>query len=83
MLPTNFFKGPDIISLSSGDIRRNLIKLVLIADSEGQGHAHAMLLDRELDYPPEQVESALVERECKELVHCYQIGKHRYYSLCR
>lgn len=82
-LPTNFFKDPDVMTLSSGDIRLVLIGLVLNADDEGRGLAHAKILGREMDYPPELIEAALQEIETCELVECYQVERHRYYSLPR
>ena len=62
-LPTSFFKDPDVMSLSSGDVRLILVGLVLGADDEGRGLAHASILGRELDYPPEVIEEALQEME--------------------
>src|SRR5712692_1439215 len=82
-LPTSFFKDPDVMALSSGDVRLILIGLILNADDEGRGLAHARILGRELDYPPEVIESALQEMEACELVQCYQVERHRYYSLRR
>jgi hypothetical protein len=82
-LPTNFFKDPDVMALSNGDVRLILVGLVLNADDEGRGLAHARILGRELDYPPEVIEEALVEMEACELVQCYQVERHRYYRLRR
>ena len=82
-LPTSFFKDPDVMSLSSGDVRLILVGLVLNADDEGRGLAHARILGRELDYPPEVIDAALEEMEACDLVQCYQVARHRYYSLCR
>lgn len=83
MLPTNYFRDPDVMSLSNGDMRLILIGLVLTADDYGRGLAHAQILGRELDYTPEQIENALIELEQADLVQCYQMGKYRYYALCR
>jgi DNA-binding transcriptional ArsR family regulator len=83
MLPTKYFKHPDVMALSSGDVRLILVGLVLNADDEGRELAHAKLLGRELDYPPEQIEQALVELEANDLIVLYQVGKHRYYSITR
>src|SRR5450755_1882751 len=83
MLPTRFFKDPDVMALSSGDIRLILVGLVLNADDEGRELAHAKLLGRELDYPPEVIEDALHELEDNGLLQCYAVGKYCYYSLCR
>jgi hypothetical protein len=82
-LPTNFFKDPDVMALSSGDARLILIGLVLNADDEGRGLAHAGILGRELDYPAEVIEEALAEMEACDLVQCYQVERHRYYRLRR
>jgi hypothetical protein len=83
MLPTKFFKHPDVMALSNGDVRLILVGLVLNADDEGRELAHAKLLGRELDYPPEEIEQALVELETNDLIVLYQVGKHRYYSITR
>jgi hypothetical protein len=83
LLPTNYFRDPDVMSLSSGDVRLILVGLVLHADDYGRGLAHAVILGRDLDYPPEVIEAALAELERAELVQCYQVGKHRYYVLTR
>ena len=83
MLPTKFFKDPDVMALSTNDMRLILIGLVLNADDEGRELAHAKLLGRELDYQPEVIEQALSELDANGLISCYSVGKHRYYSLCR
>lgn len=83
MLPTKFFKDPDIMTLSNNDVRLILVGLVLYADDEGRELAHTKLLGREFDYPPEIIEQALLELEANDLISCYVVGKHRYYSLCR
>lgn len=83
MLPTRFFKDPDIMALSNNDVRLILVGLVLYADDEGRELAHTKLLGREFDYSPEVIEQALLELEANDLISCYVVGKHRYYSLCR
>jgi hypothetical protein len=83
LIPTSYFRDPDVMSLSSGDVRLILVGLVLQADDYGRGLAHTVILGRDLDYPPEVIESALAELERAELVQCYQAGKHRYYVLTR
>jgi Helicase HerA, central domain len=83
LIPTSYFRDPDVMSLSSGDIRLILVGLVLHADDWGRGLAHTVILGRDLDYPPEVIETALTELEGAELVQCYQAGKHRYYVLTR
>ena len=80
-LPTRFFKDPDIMNLESHDARLILIGLVLLADDEGRELAHAKLLSRELDYPPEQIERTLGDLDANGLITLYLAGKHRYYSL--
>jgi hypothetical protein len=82
-IPTRFFKDPDIMNLSNHDTRLILIGLVLCADDEGRELAHVNLLGRELDYSPEQIESALQDLADNDLLILYQVGKHRYYSLTR
>ena len=82
-LPTRFFKDPDIMNLESQDHQLILVGLVLMADDEGRELAHAKLLSRELDYPPEQIEAALADLSANDLVVLYQVGRHRYYSLTR
>jgi DNA-binding transcriptional ArsR family regulator len=82
-LPTRFFKDPDIMNLASRDSQLILVGLVLMADDEGRELAHAKLLSRELDYSPEQIETALTDLEANDLVVLYQVGRHRYYSLTR
>src|SRR6266487_4748553 len=82
-LPTRFFKDPDIMNLGSRDTQLILVGLVLTADDEGRELAHPKLLGRELDYPPEQIESALQELAANDLLILYQVGKHRYFSLTR
>src|SRR5450759_2094377 len=82
-IPTRFFKDPDIMNLASKDHQLILVGLVLMADDEGRELAHAKLLSRELDYPPEQIEAALSDLSANDLVVLYQVGKHRYYSLTR
>jgi DNA-binding transcriptional ArsR family regulator len=83
MLPTRFFKDPDVMALSSGDVRLILVGLVLCADDEGRELAYPKLLGRELDYAPEHIEQALRELEANDLLTLYQVGRHRYYSLPR
>lgn len=83
MIPTRFFKDPDILALSSKDTQLILIGLTLAADDEGREVAHAGLLGREMDYPPEQIERALQELEANDLLLLYRVGKHRYYFLTR
>ncbi len=83
LIPTSYFRDPDVMSLSSGDVRLILVGLVLHADDWGRGLAHPLILGRDLDYPPEVIEAALAELEQAELVWCYQAGKHRYYVLTR
>ena len=67
LIPTSYFRDPDVMSLSSGDVRLILVGLVLHADDYGRGLAHAVILGRDLDYPPGTIEAALVELEQAEL----------------
>lgn len=83
MVPTKYFKDPDIMNLESKDSQLILLGLILAADDEGREVAHARLLGRELDYPPETIERALQDLVANELLVLYQVGKHRYYSLTR
>lgn len=83
MIPTRYFKDPDIMALSSKDIQLILIGLVLAADDEGRELAHAGLLGREMDYAPEQIEAALHDLVANDLLLLYEVGRHRYYSLTR
>ena len=83
LIPTSYFRDPDVMSLSSGDGRLILVGLVLNADDWGRGLAHSVILGRDLDYPPEVIEATLAELEQADLVRCYQAGKHRYYVLTR
>ncbi len=83
MVPTNFFKDPDIMNLGSKDTQLILVGLILDADDEGRGVAHAQILGREMDYPPETIEHALQDLADNDLLALYQAGRHRYYSLPR
>jgi hypothetical protein len=83
MVPTKFFKDPDIMNLGSKDTQLILIGLILAADDEGREVAHAPLLGRELDYPPETIERGLQDLAANDLIVLYQVGRHRYYSLTR
>ncbi len=83
MLPTRFFKDPDIMDLSSKETQLILVGLILTADDEGRELAHARLLGRELDEVPERIERALQELADHDLLILYTAGKHRYYQLTR
>ncbi len=83
MVPTRFFKDPDIMALSTRDTQLILIGLILSADDEGRELAHADLLGREMNYSSEHVEAALQELVANDLLLLYQVGRHRYYSLTR
>ena len=82
MIPTTFFKDPDILMIGK-DAQLILVGLVLLADDVGRGSAHAHLLSREMDYTPEQMESVLHELVANDLLTLYSSGKHRYYHLPR
>jgi hypothetical protein len=83
MVPTHFFRDPDIMNLSNKDTQLILIGLILAADDEGREVAHAGMLGREMDYPAEQIEAALADLVANDLLLLYQVGKHRYYQLTR
>ena len=83
LIPTSFFRDPDVMSLSSGDVRLILVGLVLHADDYGRGLAHPDIVGRDLAYPPEAIEAAFAELEQAELVQCYRVGRHRYYVVSR
>jgi DNA-binding transcriptional ArsR family regulator len=84
MVPTNYFKDPDILSLSLREHRQILLGLILFADDEGRESAHTSLLSREMgDYTPDEIEVALADLVENNLIVLYQVGKHRYYSLTR
>lgn len=83
MVPTNFFKDPDIMNLGSKETQLILIGLILLADDEGRAVAHAGLLGREMDYPVKHIEAALEDLVDNDLLVVYQAGKHRYYQLTR
>src|SRR5258707_14490414 len=84
MVPTNYFKDPDILSLSKREHRQILLGLILFADDEGRESAHSALLSREMgDYTPDEIEVALADLVENTLIVLYQVGKHRYYSLTR
>jgi hypothetical protein len=83
MVPTNFFKDPDIMNLSNKDTQLILIGLILATDDEGRGVAHAQMLGREMDYPPETIEQALQDLVANDLLVLYQVGRHRYWYLPR
>ena len=70
LIPTNYFRDPDVMSLSSPDWRLILVGMVLNADDWGRGLAHPVILGRDLDYAPDVIEAALVELEQGELVQC-------------
>ncbi len=81
-LPTNLFEDPDFFEQNS-DTQVFLIGLVLLADDYGRGLAHVGLLARKMNKDERLIEQALAELERCKLVQCYQVDRHRYYSLCR
>ena len=83
LIPTTFFRDPDVMSLSTGDIRLILVGLVLNADDYGRGLAHPEIVGRDLAYPAATIEAAFAELEQADLVQCYQVGRHRYYVVTR
>jgi hypothetical protein len=81
-LPTNLFEDPDFFDRSS-NTQAILVGLVLGADDYGRGLAHAGLLARKFNKEVHLVEQALDELATCELLVCYQVGRHRYYTLTR
>ena len=71
------------MSLGSRDTQLILVGLVLTADDEGIELEHPKILIIKLNYPPEQIETALQELAANDLLILYQVGKHRYFSLTR
>ena len=65
-IATNYFRDPEGLPRSSGDVRCVLVDLVLQANE--YGHA--------LDCPPATMEAALAERGQVGLLQCSQVGKH-------
>ena len=83
LIPTTFFHDPDVMTLSSGDVRLILVGLVLRADDYGRGVAQPDIVGRDLAYPAATIEVAFAELEQVELVQRYQAGRHSYYVICR
>jgi DNA-binding PadR family transcriptional regulator len=79
-IPTGFFKDPDIVNLCK-ESQLLLIGLALGGDDEGRGVASAKVLEREMDYSPEQIETALRDLVENDLIVLYQVGRHRYYQI--
>ncbi len=81
-LPTALLEDPDYFERSSAT-QSILIALVLTADDEGRGLAHVGLLARKFNKEIPFIEQALHELQACEMLVCYQVGRHRYYSLTR
>lgn len=81
-IPTSLFASPDFFELSSDTIRVIMLGLILDADDEGRGCAHARLLARKLDKCPQDIEAALAELAAHGIVRCYLVADCRYYVLC-
>lgn len=79
-LPTNLFEYPDFFECSS-ETQTILIGLVLAADDYGRGMAHVGLLARKLNKEGHLIEQALCDLEACGMLECYQVDRHRYYSL--
>ena len=82
MIPTSFFRDPDILMLGK-DAQLILVGLVLAADDYGRELAHAHLLGKQMGYTPKQMEAGLQELVVNDLLVLYEVGRHRYYSLTR
>jgi hypothetical protein len=82
MVPTTFFKDPDILNLSKREYRQVLLCLILFADDEGRELASAPLLAHEMgDATAAEIEEALEDLANNDLIELYQVGRHRYYSV--
>jgi len=82
MIPTSFFRDPDILMLGK-DAQLILIGLVLAADDYGRELAHAHLLGKQMGYTSKQMEVGLQELVANDLLVLYEVGRHRYYTLTR
>ncbi len=82
MIPTSFFRDPDILMLGK-DAQLILIGLVLAADDYGRELAHAHLLGKEMGYTTKQMEAGLQELVANDVLLLYEVGRHRYYTLPR
>src|SRR5581483_11081630 len=80
-IPTTLFASPDFFELSSDTVRLLLIGIILDADDEGRGCAHARLLARKLDTTTEAVEQTLKECEAHRILRCYLVEGRPYYVL--
>jgi len=83
MVPTGFFKDPDIMNLKNKEAQLLLIGRILFADDEGREVAYAPLLARELDASAESIEQGLQDLAANDLIVLYQVGRHRYYGLTK
>lgn len=81
-IPTTLFASPDFFELSSNTVRLILIGIILDADDEGRGCAHARLLARKLDQQPADIEQALEELADHGILQCYEAAGRSYYWLC-
>ena len=81
-LPTNLFEDPDFFERNR-ETQVVLLGLVLDADDAGRGQAHSGLLARKFNTDVATIEMALAELQACEMLDCYQVGRHFYYSLRR
>ena len=79
-VPTNLFENPDFFERSS-ETQVILLGLLLDADDAGRGLAHPGLLARKFNKEVASIETALAELQSCEMLDCYQVGRHTYYSL--
>ena len=64
MIPTSFFRDPDILMLGK-DAQLILVGLVLAADDYGRELAHAHLLGKQMGYTPKQMEEGTPGVSCQ------------------
>src|SRR5579875_2990640 len=78
-IPVALLKEPDFFELSA-EARVVFIGLILEADDEGRGRAHAGLLARLFNVSEAAVEEALSQLVERGLLLRYQVGRQSYYQ---
>ncbi len=79
-IPTTFYRDAQTALLSRNAVLV-LLALIVSADDEGRGYAHADMLARKYqDFTPEEVEDALQEIARTGLIVLYQAERLRYYA---
>ncbi|MBE3566501.1 MAG: winged helix-turn-helix transcriptional regulator [Thermogemmatispora sp.] len=78
-IPVALLKEPDFFELSA-EARVVFIGLILEADDEGRGRAHAGLLARLFNVSEAAVEEALSQLVERGLLLHYQVGRQQYYQ---